>query len=206
MERQLIHAFNDNKIIQFKNFDLVDNKIKQFNDDFEFFYISKSSFLNQHETIDLIFDKKLSDEVHDTLLSQDFKEFNHEEFSSFKIKNVIPYGHNEINLSFNPLELNLIHLVDFEKGCYVGQENTARIKLKNKLSKRLLPIKLIDGKLEEDEKIYNNNVEIGKVLIDGSYPFALIKYLDKNFIKDKMIKSKNASFKIFIPEWLQINT
>ena len=28
----------------------------------------------------------------------------------------------------------------FKKGCYVGQENTARIKLKNKLSKRLLPI------------------------------------------------------------------
>ena len=28
--------------------------------------------------------------------------------------------------------------IDFKKGCYVGQENTARIKLKNKLSKRLL--------------------------------------------------------------------
>ena len=37
--------------------------------------------------------------------------------------------------------------IDFKKGCYVGQENTARIKLKNKLSKRLLPIKLIEGKL-----------------------------------------------------------
>ena len=28
--------------------------------------------------------------------------------------------------------------IDFKKGCYVGQENTARIKLKNKLSKRLI--------------------------------------------------------------------
>ena len=33
--------------------------------------------------------------------------------------------------------------IDFKKGCYVGQENTARIKLKNKLSKRLLPIEII---------------------------------------------------------------
>ena len=29
--------------------------------------------------------------------------------------------------------------------------NTARIKLKNKLSKRLLPVEIIDGKLSEDE-------------------------------------------------------
>ena len=52
--------------------------------------------------------------------------------------------------------------IDFKKGCYVGQENTARIKLKDKLSKRLLPIEIIDGQLDEDEKIYNNDVEIGK--------------------------------------------
>ena len=86
----------------------------------------------------------------------------------------------------------------------VGQENTARIKLKNKLSKRLLPIEIIDGKLSEDEKIYNNNVEIGKVLINDEYPFALIKYLDKNFNKDQVIKCRNGSLKIFIPQWLKI--
>ena len=34
-------------------------------------------------------------------------------FLSFKIKNVIPFGQNEFNLSFNPLELNLIHLIRF---------------------------------------------------------------------------------------------
>ena len=68
--------------------------------------------------------------------------------------------------------------IDFKKGCYVGQENTARIKLKNKLSKRLLPIEIIDGELIENESVFNNNVEIGKVLINEKYPFALIKYLD----------------------------
>jgi len=121
---------------------------------------------------------------------------------------IVPKDLNKLKNKLFGIECNYEELngIDFKKGCYVGQENTARIKLKNKLSKRLLPIKIIDGKLEEDEKIYNNNVEIGKVLIDGSYPFALIKYLDKNFIKDKIIKSKNGSFKILIPEWLQINT
>tara|TARA_B100000003_G_scaffold146466_1_gene131758 strand:- start:218 stop:1102 length:885 start_codon:yes stop_codon:yes gene_type:complete len=118
---------------------------------------------------------------------------------------IVPKDLNKLKNKLFGIECNYEELngIDFKKGCYVGQENTARIKLKNKLSKRLLPIKIIDGKLEEDEKIYNNNVEIGKVLIDGSYPFALIKYLDKNFIKDKIIKSKNGSLKIFLPEWLQ---
>jgi len=94
--------------------------------------------------------------------------------------------------------------IDFKKGCYVGQENTARIKLKNKLSKRLLPIELIQGKLTEDEKIFNNDIEIGKVLINDDYPFALIKYLDKNFDKNNTFVSKNGTFKILVPTWLNI--
>ena len=97
-----------------------------------------------------------------------------------------------------------LNAIDFKKGCYVGQENTARIKLKNKLSKRLLPFKIIEGNISEDEKIYNNGVEIGKVLIDDEYPFALIKFLDKNFNKDQIFKSENGSLKIFIPPWLEI--
>ena len=119
---------------------------------------------------------------------------------------VVPKNLNQLQNKIFGIECNYEELngIDFKKGCYVGQENTARIKLNNKLSKRLLPIEIIDGKLSEDEKIYNNDVEIGKVLINKEYPFALIKYLDKNFNKDQIFKSKNGSFKIFIPEWLKI--
>ena len=76
-------------------------------------------------------------------------------------------------------------------------------KLKNKLSKRLLPLEIIDGKLSEDETIYYNDVEIGKILINDDYPFALIKYSNENFNKDFTFKCKNGSFKIFIPNWLK---
>mgnify|MGYP003719605269 CR=1 FL=1 len=67
--------------------------------------------------------------------------------------------------------------IDFKKGCYIGQENTSRIKLRNKLSKRLLSIQLIEGKLIEGSPIKNNDNEIGKVLINNQYPFAIVKYL-----------------------------
>ena len=93
--------------------------------------------------------------------------------------------------------------IDFKKGCYVGQENTARIKLKNKLSKRLFPINVINGKLHEGESIYNNEIEIGKVLIDSDYPFALIKYLNENFDEKANFKTKEASININKPDWIK---
>ena len=119
---------------------------------------------------------------------------------------IVPKSLNKLQNKLFGIECNFEELngIDFKKGCYVGQENTARIKLKNKLSKRLLPIEIINGKLSENEKIYSNKVEIGKVLINEDYPFALIKFLDKNFDKKQIFKSENGTFKIFIPEWLKI--
>ena len=119
---------------------------------------------------------------------------------------IVPKDLNKLKNKLFGIECNFEELngIDFKKGCYVGQENTARIKLKNKLSKRLLPIEIINGKLSEDEKIYNNEVEIGKVLINEDYPFALIKFLDKNFDEKKIYQSENVTFKILIPKWLKI--
>ena len=119
---------------------------------------------------------------------------------------IVPKDLNKLKDKLFGIECNYEELngIDFKKGCYVGQENTARIKLKNKLSKRLLPIKLVDGNLFEGEKIYNNDVEIGKVLIDKEYPFAIIKFNDKNFDKDKIYETSNGKLKIFIPQWLKI--
>ena len=119
---------------------------------------------------------------------------------------IVPKDLNKLKNKLFGIECNFEELngIDFKKGCYVGQENTTRIKLKNKLSKRLLPIEIIEGKLSEDETIYYNDVDIGKVLINEDYPFALIKYINENFNKNFIFKSKNATFKIFIPEWLKI--
>ena len=91
---------------------------------------------------------------------------------------------------------------DFKKGCYVGQENTARIKLKNKLSKRLLPIKIIEGKALIDEEIKINNENVGKILIDENYPFALIKFKSENFDYSKEYLTKSAKIKIIKPIWI----
>ena len=87
--------------------------------------------------------------------------------------------------------------LDFKKGCYVGQENTARMKLKNKLRKRLLPISSIE-RLNIGDEITFNNIKIGKILIDQPYPFGLIKVLEPNLedFKDKKLLANNKECKI----------
>tara|TARA_Y100001970_G_scaffold280693_1_gene390068 strand:+ start:38 stop:925 length:888 start_codon:yes stop_codon:yes gene_type:complete len=93
--------------------------------------------------------------------------------------------------------------IDFKKGCYVGQENTARIKLKNKLSKKLFPIEVIDGSIKADDEISINEKQIGKVIINKKYPFALIKLNDENFNFDKKLNCGSGSIKTLKPVWLK---
>ena len=94
------------------------------------------------------------------------------------------------------LECNFEELngIDFKKGCYVGQENTARMKMKSKLRKRLIPLETKE-KIKSGSEIKFQNESVGKVLIGGAYPFGLIKFSDPN--KSYMEKDLNCDgFKV----------
>ena len=141
-----------------------------------------------------------------SLKKLDLHDANLKEYYSFSHSlGIVPKDLNKLKDKLFGIECNFEELngIDFKKGCYVGQENTARIKLKNKLSKRLFPINVINGKLHEGESIYNNETEIGKVLIDSDYPFALIKYLNENFDEKANFKTKDASININKPDWIK---
>ena len=120
---------------------------------------------------------------------------------------IVPKDLNKLQNKLFGIECNYEELngIDFKKGCYVGQENTARIKLKNKLSKRLLPINSVQGELTEGESIYHKEKEIGKVLIEKDYPFALIKFQDVNLSENIDFNTKDASIKIEKPDWIKTN-
>ena len=127
----------------------------------------------------------------------EYYKFSHE--NGIAQKNTDQLKNKIFGIECNFEELNGI---DFKKGCYVGQENTARIKLKNKLSKRLLPIQLIEGELK-DEIIKFNDHEIGKVLINKKFPFALIKYFNENFNEKNEFNCGNARIKVIKPSWIK---
>ena len=97
------------------------------------------------------------------------------------------------------LEANFedLNAIDFKKGCYVGQENTARMKLKNKLRKRLLAINA-DQEIQIGDDLNFGEIKVGKILINKPYSFALIKLFDPDFLnfKDKELSCGKAKVKI----------
>jgi hypothetical protein len=104
------------------------------------------------------------------------------------------------------IENNLDELngIDFKKGCYIGQENTSRIKLRNKLRRRILPIEKVSGQISANDIIKYKDSEVGKIMIDKPYSFALIKVVDpdlKEFANIELMCG-NSKVKILKPEWI----
>tara|TARA_B110000211_G_C13968394_1_gene503813 strand:- start:190 stop:1083 length:894 start_codon:yes stop_codon:yes gene_type:complete len=116
-------------------------------------------------------------------------------------------GISNLQGSLFGLESNFEELngIDFKKGCYVGQENTARMKLKNKLRRRLLPI-ISKKKLKVSDEIKFKESVVGKVLIDGMFPFALIKIIDPEFqeFSKQSLKVNEFEIQILIPSYFKI--
>ena len=117
---------------------------------------------------------------------------------SFKL-GILQQGTKKLQNKVFSLEANFeeLNAIDFKKGCYVGQENTARMKLKNKLRKRLFPIEA-QTKLEEGSEIFYNEKPIGKILISEPYPFALINLFSPDFEEfcDKELTCEKEKVKI----------
>ena len=118
---------------------------------------------------------------------------------------IVPKNLNKLQNKLFGIECNFEELngLDFKKGCYVGQENTARIKLKNKLSKRLFPIQLMKGKINLNDTIYYNKDEIGKILIDNDFAFALVKYLNINLKQNSIYTTNSGVINILKPNWIK---
>jgi len=93
--------------------------------------------------------------------------------------------------------------VDFKKGCYIGQENTSRMKIGNKLRRRLLPLKT-SNELKDGSEIFFKNKIIGKVIISKPKAFGLIKLYDPNIesFLDENLKCNNSNVNLIKPYWL----
>ena len=98
----------------------------------------------------------------------------------------------ESMIKANPLELGLLDIISFDKGCYVGQEVIARLHNYKKVSRELVPF-ATKSKLEINSKIIIESKKIGNVLSiqkksDGYLGLCLIKKRFSNLITEEIIK------------------
>lgn len=97
----------------------------------------------------------------------------------------LPVAPNELNDEYNPLELGLEALIDFNKGCYIGQEVIARLQTYNKVQKKFVGLKF-NGPLEFSNgslTLYDNENEIGK-LTSYTYSYKLKTYIGLAIIRN----------------------
>ena len=202
-------------------------KIKDVSDDYQYYFVdyenlkttlsrneifSGNTFLSNNSL--LIIDPRLAElGAHvittDNLIDGKEYEINNGDINLNYFKHgIIPSSILSKMKKVYPLEAN-IHLlngIDFKKGCYVGQEVTARMKLKNKIPKiifSLISDRLIDDE-NENKNIYANDQLIGKII--AKYEKFYFVSIDMRKVQGEDLKtmnlcSDNSNFVLNLQSW-----
>ena len=83
-----------------------------------------------------------------------------------RIKNNIPYPYNDLEKEKSfIIENNFekINAIDFNKGCYIGQENTARQKYRGTAKRQLVVGKILGKEILNGEKVFYDKKMVGTV-------------------------------------------
>ena len=121
-----------------------------------------------------------------------FAEINEDKYHEILIKNLVPFSHYDLEENKSLLlENNFenINSISWDKGCYVGQEITARMKYRALLKKKVYALNVKSGSPQNKQNIKENGRDVGKILnIKNNYMLAMIKI---EFAENK-INSKNS--------------
>jgi folate-binding protein YgfZ len=137
-----------------------------------------------------------------TLKSLPIEERNYDFYRETLIKHLIPF--TPIDLIENKsllLENNFqnINAIDWDKGCYVGQEITARMKYRSLLKKKIYVLKLISGNINPGDDIIFQDIIFGNVISKvNKYILCMLRITlieDKKLNKDEIKISSNTIIK-----------
>lgn len=104
-----------------------------------------------------------------------------------------------------PLEANfeMLHGVDFKKGCYVGQELTARMKFRGIQRKRILPVSGAAALPEAGTSVTSDGTELGPLIAaSGTQGLALLRLDRLDGKKEGTIRARDVQLSIGWPNWL----
>jgi len=140
-----------------------------------------------------------------------FTEKNYESYNELQITLGIP---GDINVEFLrgafPLELGFSELnaISFKKGCYVGQEVTSRMKVRNLVKKRLVPVFFEGASLKAGTTISIQDKPVGQVFAKandkGIVMFRIEKLLQTLEKKEELIVGQTKVRPTF-PGWFNLN-
>jgi tRNA-modifying protein YgfZ len=100
-------------------------------------------------------------------------------------------------------DLDELHAIAFEKGCYVGQELTARMKHRGTARKRLLPIAANAELPAPETPLRAGDRELGALhSVYGTRGFALLRLDRLEESKDVPVTADGIDIRVARPDWL----
>ena len=140
----------------------------------------------------------------EALLTAGFAKADFAVWDEARIRKGLPDGSRDLEPEKSLLLENgfdELYGVDFKKGCYMGQELTARTKYRALIKKRLLPVEITGPAPEPGTPITLGEEEAGEMRSScGSVGLAVIRLEQLN--KGGVFKAGSAEFKPFVPEWV----
>jgi folate-binding protein YgfZ len=145
------------------------------------------------EWVDVICESAVADALAETFENAGGTPVGADNFEHFRIAHEIPGSDREYGEHANPIEAGLLPLIDWDKGCYVGQEVVARLDAYDKVQ-RAVKVLVSDSPLDEGAKLASGSKTAGVVTSasklvteDGVYlSLALIRnaFVDSGFALD----------------------
>lgn len=184
--------------------DIRDNSFNVVGSDGALFFLVRIKSLSGRVKFWILADYENSKKFVTSLMNNkgpyDFNFIGEDAYNAYRIELGIPEEPNELNDFYNPLEANVNHLVDFKKGCYIGQEVIARLDTYDKVQRQLVGITFPEP-IDEKEKftlIDEKNTEVGTVT-SIAYSPRIKKNIGMGYVKkseigdDKKIIAKNET-------------
>ena len=121
--------------------------------------------------------------------SKEVIEINEKKYHEILIQNKVPYSPFDLKENKSLMlenNFNNINAISWTKGCFVGQEITARMKYRALLKKQLYALELISGNINIGDKIIEKEVNLGEVISKANqYIFCMLKI---ELVKEKSEK------------------
>ncbi len=129
--------------------------------------------------------------IQNSPILENIKEINEKEYHALLIKNKVPYSPYDLQQQKSLLlenNFDNLNAISWDKGCYIGQEITARMKYRALLKKKLYALKIVSGSISTGEKIYNNGNTLGEVISrSNQYLFCMLRI---EFVEEKSLNKK----------------
>ena len=100
-----------------------------------------------------------------------------------------------------------LHAVDWDKGCYMGQELTARTRYRGLVRKRLLPVEITGPALEAGTPLMLGKTEAGELrglAADGKLGLAMIRLEHLDRARSEGLTAAATRVHPFVPDWMRL--